>query len=195
LKDKNKIVEEHYQVHQITEVEHFPGHDKRKETLEFRNAKKELENVEHLGCFICGTMEKRESHHIFERAYWNGFDLKKVAHFLFHHFDFHGHCKRDFKNEDELFKFFVEHYNGREVEAEVEDDQGDKVKIKYWTCDDTAADTIYVQLILCKTHHRGEGTGAHGCTAATFMAWFAHRDGFKISMNLKEYEELAHKKV
>src|ERR1700730_6431818 len=96
-----KIVPEHYQKHTITEYQHIPDHDAREDTLEFRNAKHELESVEHLSCFICRTMEKRESHHWFERAYWNGFDLKKVVFFLFNHFDFHGHVKRDFKNEDE----------------------------------------------------------------------------------------------
>lgn len=101
----NKIVKEHIQKHVIIEWEHFPDHDKRMETLEFRNAKHELENVEHLGCYICGSMQGRESHHIFERAYANGLSLQKVAYFLYHHFDFHDHCRRDFQSENELYDY------------------------------------------------------------------------------------------
>ncbi|TVY09994.1 hypothetical protein [Paenibacillus cremeus] len=181
------IVNEHYQIHRITEVEHFPEHGGRTETLEFRNAKHELEVVEHLPCFICGTMNKRESHHIFERAYWNALDLKRVAFFLFHHYDFHGHVKRDYKTSDELFKFFVDHYNGRETEFV--DAQGNKI----WTCDDTAADTIYNQLILDEICHRGEGTGAHGTSTPTFMARMAQRKGYEVSMSEKAYKDLINK--
>lgn len=180
-----KITKEHYQTHTITEVEHIPEHDAREDTLEFRNSKKELENVEHLGCYICGSIEKRESHHVFERCYWNGYDLKKIVCLLFNHFDFHGHCKRDFKDENGLFDHWVKEYNGHEVVL--------LNGSKYWTCDDTAADEIYNQLILDFFHHRGLGTSAHGATAATFMAWMAHRDGYQISMSLEDYGKLPHK--
>jgi hypothetical protein len=195
---------EHYQKHTIIEIEHIPEHDERKETLTFRNSKHELENVEHLGCFICGTMEKRESHHIFERCWANAYDYKKVAHMLFNFYDFHGHCKRDFETEEELLNYFIEHFNGKVEEVEVtvedgEDEEGNTKyttrKVKYVSCDDEALDSIYNQLILCAAHHRGEGKSAHGSSFATMVAWTGHRDGYELSMSLKEYEELAHKKV
>lgn len=169
----NKIVAEHLQKHMITEWEHFPDHDKRMETLEFRNAKHELEKVEHLGCFICGSMESRESHHLFERAYANGLSLQKVAHFLFHHFDFHGHCGRDFKSEDELFAF-----------------------LSHLPSIDEALDTLYNQLILCKSHHTQGSTGIHGESAPSFFAWLARKEGYEPTFTKAEAEkwEQAHLK-
>lgn len=196
------IVKEHYQKHTVTEIEHIPDHDQRKETLTFRNAKKQLEKVEHLGCFVCGSMEKRESHHIFERCWANGFDYKKVAHVLYNFLDFHGHCKRDFKSEDELLQYFIDHFDGKVVEREVtiedgEDESGNikyaTKKVQYVTCDDDALDTLYNQLILCKTHHRDEGHSAHGSSFATFVAWTGHQDNYVISMSPEEYSALQHK--
>jgi hypothetical protein len=160
-----KQVKEHYQKHVITEFQHFPDHDKRMETLEFRNAKYELENVEHLGCFICGTMEHRESHHLLERAYANGLSLQKVAYFLYHHFDFHGHCHRDFQSEDELYAYLSK------LPA------------------DEALDTLYNQLILCKDHHRGESTGIHGESAPSFFAWLARKEGYEPTFTKEEAEK------
>lgn len=161
-----KEVKEHLQKHAIIEWEHFPDHDKRMETLEFRNAKHELENVEHLGCFICGSMQRRESHHVFERAYANGLSLQKVAHFLYHHFDFHGHCRRDFKSEDELGTYLS------------------KLPI------DEALDTLYNQLILCKDHHRGE-QGVHSESAPSFFAWLARKEGYEPTFTKEEAEKWA----
>jgi hypothetical protein len=167
----DKVVKEHYQKHTITEIEHIPEHDQRKETLEFRNAKHELEKIEHLGCFVCGSMEHRESHHIFERCWYNALDLKRAAFLLFHHFDFHSHCQRDFKTPDDLYQYLT-HFN-----------------------DERALDTLYNQLILCKDHHQEEGTSVHGATFATFVSILAHKEGFDVSINPHEYEEVTHEKV
>lgn len=134
------------------------------ETLEFRNAKHELESVEHLGCFVCGSMENRESHHIFERAYANGLSLQKIAHFLFHHFDFHGHAQRDFRTEAKLFAY-----------------------LSHFPSTDEALDTLYNQLILCKNHHRGE-QGVHSESAPSFFAWLARKEGYEPTFTKKEAE-------
>lgn len=174
----DKIVKEHLQKHIITEFEHFPDHDKRMETLMFRNAKHELENVEHLGCFICGSMKNRESHHIFERAYANGLDYAKVAHFLFM-FDFHGHVKRDFQNEQGLLDWFIEHFKGEEFKYFIEGPDGHTGPYAGYTCDDDALDSLYNQLILCKDHHRGESTGIHGESTPSFFAWLARKQDFE----------------
>lgn len=187
--NNNKIVPEHYQVKTITEIEHFEEHGERKETLEFRNAKKELEKVEHIGCYVCGTMENRESHHIIERASWNASDLKKVAHMLYNHWDYHGHVKRDFESEERFFSFMYSHYNGRMVVISSGNANQTNPK-SYWTCDDTCADLLYNQWILCKKHHRGEGTSAHGSSFATMHAIIVARDGFEASISPKELEEM-----
>ena len=170
MEDK-KIVEEHYQKHTIIEIEHIPDHDQRKETLEFRNAKKQLEKVEHLGCYVCGTHDHLESHHIFERCWANAYDLKKVAYFMFNYFDYYDHVKRDFKNENELYQFLLKHDSVEE-----------------------ALDTIYNQLILCKEHHRVEGHSVHGSSFATFCAMLVDKDdAFKITLSPEEYEQIKNK--
>lgn len=166
MPNKHDVTVEHIQVHTITEYEHFPEHDARVTTLEFRNSKHELEVVEHLPCYICQTMDNRESHHIFERSLWNGLDVKLVSHYLFNHFDFHGHVLRDFKSADELCDWFMKHFNGR-----VEDD--------VYMCDDDAADTLYNQWILCADHHRSPSIGIHGSTTPSFFAWLARQPKFE----------------
>ncbi|NRD80262.1 hypothetical protein HPT25_23350 [Bacillus sp. BRMEA1] len=182
-----KVVEEHFQKHTVTEYQHIPDHGERKETSEFRNSKHELESVEHLGCFICGSMEQRESHHIFERCWNHAFDFQRVSYMLFNHYDYHGHCKRDFKSHEDLLRWFIEHFNGKYIE--VLDEDGSPHTIV--TCDDEALDTIYNQMILDKRHHRDEGHSAHGASFATFTGLTAAKPDFQIAYSPKEYEEIA----
>lgn len=178
-----EITKEHLQKHVITEWEHFPDHDKRMETLEFRNAKHELENIEHLGCFICDSMNNRESHHLFERAFANGLDFVKVAHYLFE-LDFYGHVKRDFKDENALLNWFIQHFNGKSFSYT---DVFGEPKLGY-DCDDKALDTLYNQLILCKNHHRGE-QGVHSESAPSFFAWLARKAGFEPTFTKDEADK------
>ncbi|MFB5192744.1 hypothetical protein [Alicyclobacillus fastidiosus] len=162
----SKVVKEHIQKHTITEYEHIPEHDERRETLEFKNSKHELESIEHLGCFICGTMNYRESHHIIERSDANGSDLKKVAFLLFHFRDYHGHCHRDFKSADELYAF-----------------------LSKFETPELALDTLYNQLILCADHHRGMSIGIHGMSAPMFDAWLVRKDGWEPTFTLNEAQK------
>lgn len=181
-----KIVPEHIQKHTITEYQNIPSHDKREDTLEFRNAKHELESVEHLGCFICGSMDKRESHHVFERCWSNAFDFVRVANMLFNHYDYHGHVKRDFKNPGELLDWFMEHFNGKYETVYGENSVKLGVIVN---CDDNALDTLYNQVILCEQHHRTVGHSAHGSTFATFVGMMAAKPGFHIALSSDEYQE------
>jgi hypothetical protein len=186
-----KIVPEHYQKHTITEYQHIPDHDAREDTLEFRNAKHELESVEHLPCFICGTMNKRQSHHIYERCWSNAFDFVKVAYFLFNHYDYHSHCRRDFKTAEEMAHWFADHFQGEWYDYYIELEQGEvSGPHKGLHCDDNALDTLYNQLIICYTDHQVVGEGAHGTTFPTFVAKMAAKTGFKVSLSQKEYDEL-----
>lgn len=191
---EEKMVQEHYQKHSVTEYEHIPTHKKREETLEFRNAKHEMESCEHLGCFICGSMKKRESHHIFERCFGNAFDFERVAFMLYNHLDFHGHCKRDFKSHEDLLSWFIEHFNGKYVEITTYTDPIDgpvrEIKRTIVECDDEALDCLYNQLILGEDHHRDEGHSAHGSSFAVFVALTAAKPDFQIALSPKEYEDI-----
>lgn len=173
------MIDEQYKKVTITEIQHLPEHEEREVTVEFRSAKRELVKLDDRPCLICETKEKRECHHIFQRAFWNGFDLRKVAYYLFNHFDFHGEVKEDFKSEKELYDYLYSHYNGRWVKS----DSGKE----YPTCDDDAADMSLNMMVLCQEHHRGEGTSAHFSTFATFMAWMVHADGYEVSMDEDDY--------
>jgi hypothetical protein len=187
---EKKVVAEHIMKKTLTEYLHTPSHDERTETREFRNAKKELENIEHLPCFKCGTHEKLESHHIFERSWGNGFDYRKVAFFLFNHFDFHGHCKRDFKSHEELLKFFMDHYNGQIVkDSYIDEETNEEIHYEYVMCDDDALDTIYNQWILCHTHHNTPEIGVHYIDGASFMSSLVVHDDFVNVMTEKEAKE------
>lgn len=171
----------------LVEYLHFPEHGERKETREFHSAKHELENIEHIPCFKCGAKEHLESHHVIERAWGNGMDFQKVAFFLYNHFDFHGHCHRDFKSHEELLQFFVTHYNGHMVEGTYLDEEtGQEVHFEYMSCDDKALDTIYNQWILCHTHHVGVNEGAHYIDGASFMSSLAIHKNFHNVMTETE---------
>lgn len=167
-----KEVNEHVEKRTIVEYLHTPEHDGREETLEFRNAKKELERVEHLGCFACkqqgiDNFKELQSHHIIERSWANSADMKKVASFLYKYRDYHGNIHRDFKNEGEFHQFLVSH-----------DDPAE------------AFDTLYNQLILCREHHVGKGKGIHYETTPTFDASLVMVDGFHNSLTPDEYEAM-----
>jgi hypothetical protein len=162
----DKDVSEHVQKHTITEYLHTPEHDERSETLMFRNSKHQLEDVEHLGCYKCGTMEDRESHHIIERSWANKVNLDKVAWLLYHFRDYHGHCKRDFKSDKGLAKY-LKSLGNKEL----------------------ALDSIYNQLILCELHHRGD-LGIHGTSSPTWDASFVMEDGFLNVLTEEQYEKM-----
>jgi predicted naringenin-chalcone synthase len=111
-------------------------------------------------------MEHRESHHIIERSEANGSDLRKVAFFLYHFRDYHGHCHRDFESDQQLYQFLAKHETVEE-----------------------ALDTLYNQLILCKDHHRGMSVGIHGMSAPMFDAWIVRKDGFEPTFSREEAEK------
>jgi hypothetical protein len=160
------------------------------DTKEFRNSKNVLENIEHLPCYKCGTHEHLESHHIFERAWAQGLDFKKVAFFLFNHFDFHGHCHRDFKSHEKLLQFFIDNYNGRTLKGSFIDKwTGLKVHYEYAACDDAALDTIYNQWILCHTNHNNKFTGIHDIDGASFFSSLVVSPDFVNIMTEKQANE------
>jgi uncharacterized membrane protein len=168
----DKKVTEHVEKRTITEYLHTPEHDERTETREFRNAKRELEDISHLPCFVCKCQGvenhfELQSHHIIERSWANSSDMKKIAKILYNFRDYHGIIHRDFKSEDEFYQFLKTH--------------DDPSKI---------LDLLYNQLILCKAHHIGEGTGIHYETAPTFDASLVMVDGFHNSLTQEEYEQM-----
>lgn len=171
---EKKVVEEHVEKRTIVEYLHTPEHDGRSETLEFRNAKKELERIDHLGCFTCKAQgidnhKELQSHHIIERSWANSTDMKKLAWWLYNFRDYHNHIHRDFKSEDEFYQFLISHDDPSHI-----------------------LDLLYNQLILCREHHVGK-IGVHYESAPTFDASMVMKDGFHNSLTPEEYEDLKKK--
>jgi hypothetical protein len=72
----------------------YPEHVQRTESEEFRRNKRVLIRKLDLPCWVSGSREKREVHHIFEWSLWPSLDPERVLDAL-HAFDPYGFTARD----------------------------------------------------------------------------------------------------
>lgn len=79
--------EESRTIHEFIE---YPDHAARTESAEFRANKRRLVRQLDLGCWICGSKEAREVHHIHEWSLWLALDPERVLDSL-HAFDPYGY--------------------------------------------------------------------------------------------------------
>ena len=79
--------EEDRTIHEFIE---YPNHAKRTESAEFGANKRRLVKQLDVGCWICGSKENREVHHIHEWSLWDALDQVKVLNSL-HAFDPYGY--------------------------------------------------------------------------------------------------------
>lgn len=87
MSDIDKTHEESRTIHEFIE---YPPHEKRTESSEFRaNARRLIRQLD-VGCWICGSKEAREVHHIHEWSLWNALDPDRVLDSL-HAFDPYGY--------------------------------------------------------------------------------------------------------
>ena len=84
------MTESHDEKHTFTEFIDYPAHETRTESAEFRANKRRLVKQLDIGCWICGSKESREVHHIHEWSLWNALDPEKVLNSL-HAFDPYGY--------------------------------------------------------------------------------------------------------
>ena len=102
-------------VHVLSATMHYsvnvPGHDPRSESDVFRATKKQLIDVQNVGCIVCGSDENREIHHYhLEYSLQNGTDWGKMKKL---HPDFQGWDKVN-PQDNSTFKHFVDSvYNCR----------------------------------------------------------------------------------
>lgn len=74
-----KIIKGHVLTRQLTEVMVIPEHTERKESPEFRAAKKQLKKDGKYECWICGSKEKLQVHHfLYEHCIKDTCDYKKL---------------------------------------------------------------------------------------------------------------------
>ncbi len=58
------------------------AHNKRRESSLFRKNKKFIRDKCGAPCWVCGSLDDREVHHVFEWAFWNAMDPRKVTNIL-----------------------------------------------------------------------------------------------------------------
>lgn len=63
MAEENKIVAEHMESRTIRDFVVDPDHKQRKESPEFRTAKKRLKQDGHYKCYVCGSTKKIQIHH------------------------------------------------------------------------------------------------------------------------------------
>ena len=91
---EKKIVKEHIQEDTIQEYSFYPEHEMRVESAEFKKSKERLKKDGNYQCWICGTTEKCESHHILEWAFSNDLSMDKATEIL-KTLDFYGYNNSD----------------------------------------------------------------------------------------------------
>lgn len=132
----------------------YPEHVQRTESKEFRQNHQLL--VQHLDvpCWVCGSRDKREVHHIFEWSLWNSLDPEKVLQVL-RCFDPYGYTR-----------------NNSEAPVESPDD----IRNLLVLCGAHAQDNINIE----GGHHRGVDIGIHRITWPIFLAIKCKKDGVEI---------------
>ena len=89
---EQKKVKLHMQEDTIVEYAMYPEHEQRSESVLFKHSKDKLKKDGHYKCFICGCIEKLESHHLFEWAFEDALDLAKIKEALLI-LDFYGYSE------------------------------------------------------------------------------------------------------
>lgn len=149
------MTKEHEQKHTITEFIDYPDHEKRTESSEFRKNKRILTRQLDLGCWVCGSRENREVHHLHEWALWDALDPEKVLDTL-HVFDPYG---------------FTHHGGDKPIETP------DDIRNLLVLCGHHEVNGVPVP----GGHHRGNDLGVHDLTFPIWVAQRAVKDGISIT--------------
>ncbi len=84
--------------HEVTRTLHediiYPAHEKRTESELFAKNKRILVHEKDTPCWICGSKENREVHHLIEWSLFPAIDPQKMLEIL-RFFDFYGYTKAD----------------------------------------------------------------------------------------------------
>ena len=144
---------EHFKTGTFEEKYWLPEHNDRRESALFKRNKEFIRDECGAPCWICGSKEDREVHHIFEWSFWNALNPKKVTNVL------------------NAIEFYDEDYTSRADKADKLRDsirQLEKSKPIIDTVDD-----IRNLVVLCRTHHRLKYTGIHTLTFPTWLVMSA----------------------
>ena len=86
------MIEAHEIKRTLTDIVIDPSHADRKETSEFKHSKERLKEDGHFKCYICGTTDRIEVHHLGEWMFAELIDFDKLKQFL-EDFDPYGYSK------------------------------------------------------------------------------------------------------
>lgn len=86
------MTEAHEMVRHLTEVVIDPSHVERTESSEFRKSKARLKEDGHYHCWICGSTENLQVHHMAEWMFANMIDFDKLKAFV-EEWDIYGYGK------------------------------------------------------------------------------------------------------
>lgn len=145
----------HEEAHTVHEVVEFPGHEARTESSEFRKNKRILVKQLDLPCWICGSRDAREVHHLHEWSLWPALDPEKVLDTL-HVFDPYG-------------------YTHKMGEQPIE--SPDDIRNLLVLCGHHEINGVPVP----GGHHRGVDLGVHDLTMPTWLALKSVKPGIEIT--------------
>ncbi len=128
----------------------IPAHNARRESELFKANKRFIRDECGAPCWVCGAKKDLEVHHVFEWAFWNALDPKKVTNIL---------KAIEFYDKD----YVAQAGNAPALRARLADLAKTK---KYIDSPDDARNLV----VLCKEHHRLKYSGIH---SVSFPLWLA----------------------
>lgn len=141
---------EHFQKGTFQEQYWLPAHNERRNSVLFRKNKKFIRDECGAPCWVCGAKKDLEVHHVFEWAFWNAMDPKKVTNIL---------CAIEFYDDD-----FID---SSKEPAKIRNAIRKLNKEKKFV---DSPDDLRNLVVLCREHHRLKFTGVH---TVSFPLWMA----------------------
>lgn len=143
-------LEEHFKQGTFEEQYWIPAHNDRRESSLFRKNKKFIRDECGAPCWVCNSTEDLEVHHVFEWAFWNALDPRKVTNIL---------NAIEFYDDDYVSKA----PGSDKLRTYLDGLSRDKQVI------DTPDDARNL-VVLCRVHHRLKFTGIH---TISFPIWLS----------------------
>ncbi len=131
----------------------IPAHNARRTSYLFKKNKKFIRNKCGVPCWVCGSREQLEVHHVFEWAFWNALDPRKVTNIL------------------KAIEFYDDDYIGKAENPELLRRKIQEVEKKKPIID--TPDDVRNLVVFCRKHHRLKITGLHTITFPIWMAMAA----------------------
>ncbi len=143
-------ITEHFKEGTFEEQYWIPAHNERRESSQFKKNKQFIRDECGAPCWVCGSKTDLEVHHVFEWAFWNALDPKKVTNIL------------------KAIEFYDEDYVAKAKEPDkLHAHLAGLSKTKKFV--DTPDDARNL-VVLCKEHHRLKYSGIH---TVSFPLWLA----------------------